>query len=78
MNPALNSFFIKARTAAATIDKWHVKGSDHGALHYFQIIKLEPTLPAYLDRAGQVAYIIKDSPKLKILAHMAYQIYNVY
>lgn len=72
INPALDRFFLGAETAASLIDTWYSKGNDQSASHYFYIIKPAPDLSPYGDRGGLVAYVVKDSAELNMLAYIAH------
>ena len=64
----------KAKSAAATIDAWYNKGNDHDGSYYFHGTKPGESLPLYADRAGLVVYVMKESPKLRMLGYMAHLI----
>ena len=57
-----------------TATKRHLREQcqNKGALHYFHITKPAPNSSLYRDRGGHVAYVVKDSLKLKTLAYMAH------
>ena len=69
-----DEFSIPPAEDPETVIKSHLREQcqNKGALHCFHITKPAPNLPLHRDRGGLVAYVVKDSPKLKILAYMAH------